>query len=219
MNSILKFAAVVSISAILCFGALAQTSDDSKTKACCQGKGDQTSCCQSEACQQETVASTEPEAPTGLTISCGCCKQGGASATAPIILALDIDKDGLVSATEIKNATQSLLALDKNQDGKLDRKEMHANSGFSRVNASTKAVTRKTSSGRTYRMMSGADADYFAQRLLQADANNNEILDPEEIRPSIQQIMHIIDTDQDGSLTLEELKRINESVAEYKNDG
>ena len=128
MNSTLKLATVLAATAILCFGAIAQTSDETRTKTCCKGKGDKANCCKSEACQQdEAVAiATAPVSSDGLsvTIPCGCCKQGGASVTAPIILALDIDKDGIVSATEMKNATQSLLALDKNQDGKLDRNEM-----------------------------------------------------------------------------------------------
>jgi hypothetical protein len=217
MNSILKFACILAITAILCFGAIAQTSDDSKTKSCCQGQGDKDTCCQSEACQRDETVAAAPATTDGLTptIACGCCKQGGASVTAPIILALDIDKDGFVSATEIRNATQSLLALDKNQDGKLDRFEMHANSGFSKVNASTKAAATKTRSARTSRLMSGADADYFAQKLLEADTNDNDILEPAEIKPSIQRIMHIIDLNEDGQLSLDELKKIQQSISEY----
>jgi hypothetical protein len=37
----------------------------------------------------------------------------------PIMLALDADGDGSLSATEIANATKSLLALDLNKDGAL----------------------------------------------------------------------------------------------------
>ena len=42
----------------------------------------------------------------------------------PLMMALDIDKDGEISAKEIKKATKSLKKLDKNEDGKLDREEM-----------------------------------------------------------------------------------------------
>ena len=58
-------------------------------------------------------------------LSCACCTSGGAETTSPIILALDLDKDGQISAAELKNATQSLSALDSDSDGKISRKEMH----------------------------------------------------------------------------------------------
>lgn len=221
MNFMLKCASVLAITVILCFGAIAQTGNDEKTKACCKGQGDKATCCKSELCQsdQKNIATVAPTTD-GLTstIACGCCQQGGAAVTAPIILALDIDKDGIVSATEIKNATQSLLALDKNQDGKLDRYEMHANSGFSKVNASTKAAATKSKGARTSRMMSGTDEDYFAEKLLEADTNGNDILEADEIKPSIQQIMHIIDLNQDGQLSLDELRQIAQSIRDYNPD-
>jgi Ca2+-binding EF-hand superfamily protein len=41
----------------------------------------------------------------------------------PIIVALDADRDGVISAEEIKAAPRSLLTLDKNKDGKLSKDE------------------------------------------------------------------------------------------------
>ena len=41
----------------------------------------------------------------------------------PIIDVLDADHDHEISATELKNATASLLTLDKNKDGKLTEEE------------------------------------------------------------------------------------------------
>ena len=220
MNSILKFASVLALCSVLCYGALAQSSDETKNKTCCKGKGDKATCCQTEACQRDSTVATTTVAPDGLskTIACGCCQQGGASATAPIILALDIDKDGIVSASEIKNATQSLLALDKNQDGKLDRAEMHANTGFSKVNASSKVTANKAKRAKTTPLIIGADENYFAQRLLKSDANNNNILEEGEIQPNLLQIMHIVDLNEDGQLSLNELKRIQRSIREYNED-
>ena len=52
---------------------------------------------------------------------------GGASrimAMMPIIIILDIDKDGEISADEIKVAAKSLKKLDKNNDGKISMEEM-----------------------------------------------------------------------------------------------
>jgi Ca2+-binding EF-hand superfamily protein len=43
----------------------------------------------------------------------------------PLIVALDADKDGTLSADELKNAPESLLKLDKNKDGELSPEEIH----------------------------------------------------------------------------------------------
>ena len=42
----------------------------------------------------------------------------------PLIEALDLDKDGKISAEELKQASESLKKLDKNRDGELTREEM-----------------------------------------------------------------------------------------------
>ena len=41
----------------------------------------------------------------------------------PLVQALDTDKDGIISTEEIKNASDSLKKLDKNNDGQLTRDE------------------------------------------------------------------------------------------------
>jgi hypothetical protein len=42
----------------------------------------------------------------------------------PIVAALDANKDGVIDATELANATAALSALDKNGDGQLTRDEL-----------------------------------------------------------------------------------------------
>jgi Ca2+-binding EF-hand superfamily protein len=42
----------------------------------------------------------------------------------PILAALDADGDGVISSEELLKAPQSLLKLDKNQDGKLSEEEV-----------------------------------------------------------------------------------------------
>ena len=42
----------------------------------------------------------------------------------PLIVALDSDADGILSAEEIAKASENLLKLDKNNDGKLDMSEI-----------------------------------------------------------------------------------------------
>ena len=41
----------------------------------------------------------------------------------PLLAALDADHDGTISASEIANASKSLLTLDKDGDGKISRAE------------------------------------------------------------------------------------------------
>ena len=44
----------------------------------------------------------------------------------PLLIAvLDLDKDGILSAAEIEAASDSLLTLDKNEDGVISQKELH----------------------------------------------------------------------------------------------
>jgi len=42
----------------------------------------------------------------------------------PVIAALDVDRDGVISAEEIANATATLLALDTNGDGNISGEEL-----------------------------------------------------------------------------------------------
>ncbi len=51
-------------------------------------------------------------------------RPGGPPPVPPIIAALDLNKDGEIDANEIAKASQSLLTLDKNGDGKLTRDEL-----------------------------------------------------------------------------------------------
>ena len=55
--------------------------------------------------------------------------QGGGVSRNPVILALDTNRDGELSAGEIANAAASLKTLDKNGDGKLSRDEMRPADG------------------------------------------------------------------------------------------
>ena len=237
MNSTSKFA--IALATILMMTAAANAQTESKT--CCKGKGDKATCCKSANCNQDTVATattvatdqSPAVASDGLspTIECACCSE---SAMSPLVLALDIDKDGIVSAAEIKNATQSLLALDKNRDGKLDKAEMNSGiKGFSKVNASTKVSAKPKKKKKRSAMMAGTSANYFAQKMLEADANGNGVLDGAEISPKFlsvatddagqpiypdhpnMRLIDIIDLDQNGSLSFAELKAMNDSLNEF----
>ena len=54
---------------------------------------------------------------------------GGGRPSIPVIDVLDADRDHEISADELKNATASLLTLDKNKDGKLTENEFGPQDG------------------------------------------------------------------------------------------
>lgn len=69
-----------------------------------------------------------PKPGTGDTPPQGDGPQGpppqGMRPVPPLIAALDTDKDGTISAEELKAASESLKTLDKNGNGALDREEL-----------------------------------------------------------------------------------------------
>lgn len=50
--------------------------------------------------------------------------QGRPRPVQPVIAALDANEDGVIDASEIKNAVAALMKLDKNKDGKLTQDEL-----------------------------------------------------------------------------------------------
>ncbi len=54
----------------------------------------------------------------------GFGSRGGFRPPNPVMEAIDTNKDGALSADELKNASKALAALDKNKDGKIDQIEM-----------------------------------------------------------------------------------------------
>ncbi len=70
-----------------------------------------------------TVAFTMQAQPSGAG------GRGPGGMIIPVMAALDEDKDGVISASEIQNAEKSLTALDKNGDGKIDNNELRPSFG------------------------------------------------------------------------------------------
>ena len=74
-----------------------------------------------------------PRPDSGNTPPQGDAPQGpppqGMRPVPPLIAALDTDKDGTISAEELKAASESLKTLDKNGNGKLDREELRPPQG------------------------------------------------------------------------------------------
>lgn len=129
----------------------------------------------------------------GATCTSGCCS--GVVQTSPVILALDLDKDGVISSLEIKNAVSSLSALDANGDGKLSSSELQTKSKFSQVNAPVKP-----------KLQLGVTVDYYVEKmLLKYDKNDNNQLEKSEMPAIMVSMLDLIDTDKNDVLNIGEL--------------
>lgn len=103
----------------------------------------------------------------------------------PLLLALDLDKNGELSAAEIDAATASILTLDKNGDGILTQDEFLPRSpGMS------------------------ASADEQVALLMSFDKNNDGVLTTDELPARMQGMFTRGDRDHDGKLTADEIRRM-----------
>lgn len=145
---------------------------------------------------------------TDAAMKCGCCASG--EATSPIIMALDIDKDGVISAVEIRNAAQSLAALDSDGDGKLSRNETHV---LDDKKKTTKVSTKKPEKRKTYPFIGGYTNEYFADVMLaKFDADDNGQLEFKEMPSTVVAILPRVDADSDKILTRKELIQLNRRI-------
>jgi len=117
---------------------------------------------------------------------------GGFLRRVPVMIALDLNKDGELAADEIARASASLLTLDKNKDGKLGEDELRPAMDGGPNNAPT--------------------AGELVNRLLEFDANKDGKLSKSEAPARLQGIFERADTNRDGFLTREELTKYAESL-------
>lgn len=102
----------------------------------------------------------------------------------PIVLAIDNNHDGKLSADEIANAPAALKTLDKNGDGQLDSLEYLASQNDPASNKPDETV----------------------QRLMAFDRNDDGVLTQDELPQRLQGLFARIDTNHDGKLTPEEIR-------------
>jgi len=114
-------------------------------------------------------------------------------------MALDTDKDGQLSAAEIKNAAQALSALDADGSGQLSHDEMHAKPKVSKVNTRSK-----------HNLTLGMSMDEYVQKSLDSyDKNGNGKLDKSEMTERMKAMLEFVDSDGDEVLTKAELMNMN----------
>lgn len=78
---------------------------------------------------QHGQGSQQGRGPGGFQQSGGPGGQHGGPPPNPVLEALDADRDHVISAREMANATAALKKLDRNRDGKLTSDEMHPEGG------------------------------------------------------------------------------------------
>ncbi len=117
----------------------------------------------------------------------------------PLMLALDPDRDGEISAEEIQNAKITLKSLDKNKDGKISESEMGRNEQQSQA-------IRTPMGGR----LNGPNA--ALARLRSLDSNGDGKVTRDEIPIRMQRILDRADSNGDDVLNMQEIEKFGETL-------
>ena len=122
----------------------------------------------------------------------------------PLLLVLDADRDGIISADEIRNSINTLKQLDVNKDGRLEPTEYRP--GSARLPNGT---GRNGPSQRNPQQMANQQVPDAVQqsidRLLEYDENEDGQLVLEELPSRLRSIFTRADRDNNGILTRREL--------------
>lgn len=118
-----------------------------------------------------------------LALAGSSAAQGPGNQPRPVVRALDTDRDGKLSATEIKAASRTLLTLDTNGDGQITSDELQPRP----ENA-------------------GATADELVKQLMSFDKNADGVLTPDELPARMQSMFQRGDANKDGKLTPDEIR-------------
>ena len=142
--------------------------------------------------------------------------RGGMMSFLPVLIALDANKDGEISASEINNAAAALKTLDKNGDGKLTADEIQPQFGGRGGSSRERGPGGDSASGGPQRGFpqggpDGGGAMNPATRLMGMDKNKDGKISKDELPERMQPIMSRLDRDEDGFLTKEELQSLGNS--------
>ncbi len=135
----------------------------------------------------------------------------------PLMMALDVDKDGTLSAAELENAATVLLKLDRNGDGMLSADELRPDYGAMVLDGQTRdARPRDGQPGERRGAAAGSDRspEMMARMFEQRDRNGDGKLSGEEIPPWMKENLARIDEDGDGSINKSELQKAMTRMAE-----
>lgn len=123
---------------------------------------------------------------------------GGMLKAMPLMTALDADRDGSISASEIENAVAALKKLDHNADGVISPDEL-------RPNLRDLAANRLPGGGRPAEK--GAPTPMMLTRIFQErDANGDGKLAGEEIPERMKAMLDRVDSNGDGAIDKAEME-------------
>ena len=116
----------------------------------------------------------------------------------PLMMALDANNDGVISAEEINNAPAALRKLDKNGDGKLTEDELRPNFA-------------EGPGGRRGEGAGASNPDEMVRQLLEFDRNGDGKLSKEEVPERLSGLFERGDLNKDGVLDKDELRKLAEA--------
>ncbi len=143
----------------------------------------------------------------------------------PILNAIDVNQDGVLSAAEIAASAAELKKLDKNGDGKLTRDEagIHMDQlpgrggrGGGRGEGRGEGRGRGEGGGEAEVPAPPPSASDMTASLMMFDANHNGQLEKSEVPERLQGLFERGDTNKDGILTKDEIIALAEASRQMK---
>jgi len=118
----------------------------------------------------------------------------------PLFKALDADEDGQLSASEVENASKSILKLDKNGDGVVSAEEMRPEPGQMPMFAGPNAPGAPGNAG-------GPSPEMMMRMFENRDKDKDGKLSGDEIPPQMKERLSNIDTNGDGAIDKAEIEQ------------
>lgn len=125
-----------------------------------------------------------------------------------IMAALDADKDGALSASEIANAAAALKKLDKNGDGKVSQEEIKAKLDEIRPPRREGGGRRRGGGGG----FGGFDRESFLNRIMEHDKNADGKISAGELPAVMAGLMDRGDKNKDGFLEKSEIETLSQNL-------
>lgn len=145
--------------------------------------------------------------------------RGGPMPGSPVLMAIDTNHDGVISAEEIAAAPAALKALDRNGDGVIAMQELmpmgRGREGFEGGREGREAGGRGGEPGAT----PATSADDLVATYMAFDKNKDGKLTKDEVPERMQAIFDRADTNKDGALTETEIRASARASAQSANAG